>query len=227
MKGFFSLYLREIRTMIKLFPVPLFVVLGVMCTPLFLDLFQNRELVSIITFITNIAFYIPPFFLILSFQRDIRTHFSALTPYRISGARIMLGKYLAALTLGMVISLAASIWPFLGSPRAEQSLFLMQQAEAGYGLLTFRYFLNVLFFSGLVCLAEGLQFTVKRRRELVWAAVFLGGTALLFLPGKAVYAPLFAGLRMQDGFILMSGAVFFISGLVFFHRNSGVRKGAE
>ena len=139
----------------------------------------------------------------------------------------MHGKYFAALTLGMVISFAASIWPFLGSPRAEHSLFQMQQPGIGYGLLVFRYFLNVLFFSGLVCLAEGLQFTVKRRRELVWAAVFLGGTALLFLPGKAVYAPLFAGLRMQDGVILLYGAVFFLTGLVFFHRNSGVRKEAE
>ena len=213
--------------MILLSPVPLFVVLAVMCTPLFLDISQNRAMVSLITFLTNIAFYIPPLFLILSFQRDIRTHFSAHIPYWISGARIMLCKYLAALTLGLFISFAASIWPGLGSPRAEHSLFQMQQAGESYYLLTFRYFLNVLFFSGLVCLAEGLQFTVKRWRELIWVMVFLGGTAILFLPGKAVYAVLFAGLTMQDGFILMSGAVFFIAGLVFFHRYSGVRKGAE
>ncbi|MDP2983668.1 MAG: hypothetical protein Q8O92_10115 [Candidatus Latescibacter sp.] len=38
-------------------------------------------------------------------------------------------------------------------------------------------------------------------------------------------APLFVVLAVI--LILMSGAVFFIAGLVFFHRNSGVRKGAE
>jgi hypothetical protein len=227
MKDFFALFAREIRTIIMLFPVPLFVVLGVMCTPLSLDFTNNRVMVSIFTFLTNLVFYIPPFLLILSFQRDIRTHFGALTPYRVSGARIMLCKYLAALTLGLVISLAASIWPYQENSRAVQGIFQMKQAGTGYLLLTFRYFLNVLFFSGLVCLAEGLQFTVKRRRELVWAAVFLGGTGFLFLPGKALYTPLFAGLTVLDGFILMSGAVFFLAGLVFFHRKSGVRKGAE
>lgn len=37
--------------------------------------------------------------------------------------------------------------------------------------------------------------------------------------------PLFVVLAVMC--ILLTGAVFFISGLVFFHRNSGVRKGAE
>jgi len=195
--------------------------------PLFFDLSKSREFVSIIVFITNIAFTIPPFFLILSFQRDIRSNFGALAAYRASGAEIMLCKYFAALTLGLVISFHASIWPYMDSVRTENTLFRLNQAETGYAILTFRTFLDVLFFSGMVCLAEGLQFLVKRGREIIWIAVFLGGSILLFIPGKALYTPLFGSFRAQDGFILLSGLLFFVLGVIFFHRYSGVQKGAE
>ncbi|MDO8644053.1 MAG: hypothetical protein Q7S00_03675 [bacterium] len=227
MKGFFALFSREIRTTILLFPAPLFIILVIMGIPLFLDLSKNREFVSIIVFITNIAFTIPPFLLILSFQRDIRSNFSAVAACRASGAAIMLCKYFAALTLGLVISSDASIWPYMDSVRTENTLFQLKQAETSYALLTFRYFLNVLFFSGMVCLSEGLQFMVKRGREIIWIAVFLGGVALLFLPGNAMYTPLFDSLRVQDGFILLVGLIFSVLGVFFFHRYGGVQKGEE
>jgi hypothetical protein len=225
-KALFSLYVREIHTIILISPILLFAVFAVMCIPLFMDISQNRGIVSFITLLSNIAFYIPPLFLILSFQRDIRSHFSALASFRVSGARIMLAKYLAALTLGVIFSAAASIWPYMESHRA-QGLFQLAQARTGFGLLVFRYFLNVLFFSGLVCLAEGLQFMFKRFRELIWIAAFLVGTAILFLPGKAMYAALFAGFTFQDSYILISGIVFFIIGLVFYRRYGGTEKGTE
>jgi hypothetical protein len=227
LKGFFALLLRETRTTALLYPAPLLIILAIMGIPLFLDLSKSREFVAVIVFITNIAFYIPAFFLILSFRNDMRSHFSAFEPYRASGAAIMVCKFLAALGLGLVISLDASIWPYINSVRSENALFQMKQTETGYGILAFRTFLNVLFFSGMACLAEGLQFMVKRGREIVWIAVFLGGVVLLFLPGKAMHIQLFDRFQMQDGFILLYGLIFFALGVFYFHRYCRIQKGEE
>ncbi|MBT4483220.1 MAG: hypothetical protein HOC71_06035 [Candidatus Latescibacteria bacterium] len=180
----------------------------------------------------------------LNIERKTKTHYLGLS-VPVPKYTSMLCKFLAVISVGILPILALNLFEI--GRDIKNIIYVWRAVKADPELITFlpdksiligmfivylkdsiSYFMRIFVYCGMVCLAQGVKETVKRRRILVWIAVFVTSLSIFSVffervTGSPTYH--LANLRLSGSpayYCMLAGFTFIIPGLFLYEKYSEV-----